>query len=302
MTSTVASVGDGEADSDSGSGWCVETVRVPPCNRTIAATIGETEARPRPASTAASARATAGGKPGPSSATVHLDERADRPRRHEITRVPAACARTAFSSRLLTPARAAWDRRARTGGRQERRPRSASRRIARTGASRVRRARRHRPVHVGPQRAGLDAAHAEQVRDEPVEPFGLVDQDVEQLVRVCSSYVGPAADRSRPRGSRRAACAGRARPNAAMRAVASSTSCSVSTFVVTSALTTNATAPNTTSATISSPRRIRGEPSGGSASSTRASRPRRRRSPAHARRAPPRRHGHDEQQRRNGAR
>ena len=121
-------------------------------------------------------------------------------------------------------------------------------------------------LHVGPQGAGLDATHAEQVPDEAIEPIGFVDHEIEQLVArlfvvLRSTRRSVATARIAASGVRRSCDTDR---SSARRC--SSTCCSDSTFVVTSALTTNATTTKTTSATTSSPRLTCGRPSGGSTS------------------------------------
>ena len=128
------------------------------------------------------ARAPHAGRPGPSSrtviATVCAAARADT----QIRVVGDVC-RTALSSRLLTTCSSCvWS--PRTNGRSAgtssvitRAPERSKRRVTRVDElAEVDR------LHVGAQRARFDAAHAQQVRDEPIEPVGLVDHDVEQLV------------------------------------------------------------------------------------------------------------------------
>ena len=66
---------------------------------------------------------------------------------------------------------------------------------------------------LGLQRPRLDPAHREQVLDEPIESFGLVGDQFEQILsrrlrRRRPRHGGP----TRPRGSPRGACAGRATP------------------------------------------------------------------------------------------
>ncbi len=62
-------------------------------------------------------------------------------------------------------------------------------------------------LHVGTQRPGLDATHAEQVPDEPIESIGFVDHEIEQLVARLFVVLRSTSQIGRDRAYRRERCA-----------------------------------------------------------------------------------------------